>query len=151
VRLRPPQLPLQLWLLLSYALVLLLPLGALLGTGALAHDLVDQTKEDLEHQGALIAMVAAERMGKPEQMSEMLAAAKEQTLAGIRITDDGGVVVASSGDGVGRRWKGARGSPSSRAPSRGRGWPRGQVRAGARTCACLWRFPFAGEKRWWDR
>ncbi|MBM4366174.1 MAG: hypothetical protein FJ102_08150 [Deltaproteobacteria bacterium] len=101
MRLPLPRLPLQLWLLGSYALVFAMPVAALLGTGALAWDLVNQTKEDLEHQGALIAMVAAERMGKPQRMNEMLAAAKQQTLSGIRITDDAGVVVASSGDGVG--------------------------------------------------
>jgi signal transduction histidine kinase len=96
-----PRLPLQLWLLGSYVLVLSLPLLAVLGTGALAWDLVVQTKEDLEHQGALLAMVAEERMGQPERMSELLAAAKAQTLAGIRIVDEEGVVVASSGDTVG--------------------------------------------------
>ncbi len=101
MRLPLPRLPLQLWLLGSYALVFAMPVAALLGTGALAWDLVNQTKEDLEHQGALIAMVAAERMGKPQRMNEMLAEAKQQTLSGIRITDDAGVVVASSGDGVG--------------------------------------------------
>ncbi len=89
------------WLLGSYALVFCLPVVALVGSGALAKDLVDQTREDLEHQGALISMVAAERMGDRPRLSEMLAEAKKQTLAGIRVTDDAGVVVASSGDGVG--------------------------------------------------
>ncbi len=96
-----PRLPLQLWLLGSYVLVLTLPLFALLGTGALAWDLVNQTREDLQHQGALIAMVAEERMGDPERLSEMLAAAKAQTLSGIRIVDDAGVVIATSGGVVG--------------------------------------------------
>lgn len=96
-----PRLPLQLWLLGSSVAVLALPVVAVLGTGALAWDLVNQTKEDLEHQGALLAMVAEERMGQPERMSELLAAAKSQTLAGIRIVDDAGLVVASSGGGLG--------------------------------------------------
>jgi signal transduction histidine kinase len=101
-RLPLPRLPLQLWLFGSYVLVLSLPVLAVLGTGALAWDLVNQTREDLEHQGALIAMVAADRMhGRPEGISELLAAAKAQTLAGIRIVNDAGVVVASSGKTVG--------------------------------------------------
>ncbi len=97
----PPRLPLGAWLVGSSVAVLALPVVALLGTGALAWDLVQQTREDLEHQGALLAMIAEERMGRPERMSEMLAEAKTQTLAGIRIVDDAGVVVASSGDDVG--------------------------------------------------
>ncbi len=97
-----PRLPLQLWLLASYFLVLSLPLVAVVGTGALAWDLVTQTQEDLEHQGALIAMVAAERMkGKPDGMSELLAEAKAQTLTGIRIVNDRGIVVATSGETLG--------------------------------------------------
>ncbi len=97
-----PRLPLQLWLLGSYVLVLSLPVFAVLGTGALAWDLVNQTREDLEHQGALIAMVAADRMeGRREGVNELLAAAKAQTLAGIRIVNDEAVVVASSGGTVG--------------------------------------------------
>lgn len=97
-----PRLPLQLWLLGSYVLVLSLPLVAVLATGALAWDLVAQTQEDLEHQGVLIAMVAAERMkGRPEGMSELLAEAKAQTLAGIRIVNDRAIVVASSGGTLG--------------------------------------------------
>ncbi|GDX79960.1 hypothetical protein LBMAG42_17710 [Deltaproteobacteria bacterium] len=96
-----PRLPLQVWLFLSYVVVLSLPFVAVISTGALAWDLVNQTREDLEHQGALVSMVAQERMGDPAKMSEMLALAKAQTLAGIRIVNDAGVVVASSGDTVG--------------------------------------------------
>lgn len=96
-----PRLPLQVWLFLSYIVVLSLPFVAVISTGALAWDLVNQTREDLEHQGALVSMVAQERMGDPAKMSEMLALAKAQTLAGIRIVNDAGVVVASSGDTVG--------------------------------------------------
>ncbi len=96
-----PRLPLQVWLFLSYVVVLSLPFVAVISTGALAVDLVNQTREDLEHQGALVSMVAQERMGDPAKMSEMLALAKAQTLAGIRIVNDEGVVVASSGDSVG--------------------------------------------------
>ena len=82
--------------------MLSLPLVAVVGTGALAWDLVTQTQEDLEHQGALIAMVAAERMkGKPDGMSELLAEAKAQTLTGIRIVNDRGIVVATSGETLG--------------------------------------------------
>lgn len=82
--------------------MLSLPLVAVVGTGELAWDLVTQTQKDLEHQGALIAMVAAERMGgKPDGMSELLAEAKAQTLTGIRIVDDRGIVVATSGETLG--------------------------------------------------
>ncbi len=96
-----PRLPLQIWLLGSTGLVLTLPLAAVIGTGALAWDLVNQTKEDLEHQGALIAMVAPLRMEHPAEMSALLAEAKAQTLTGIRIVDGAGVVIASSGEGIG--------------------------------------------------
>lgn len=97
-----PRLPLQLWLLVSYALVLVLPGLSLLATGALAWDLVNQTKEDLEHQGALVALMAADRIDQPTALSATLRAAKKETLAGIRVTDDLGVVIASSGDGIGQ-------------------------------------------------
>jgi signal transduction histidine kinase len=73
-----------------------------LATGALAWDLVNQTKEDLEHQGALVAMIAAENMDQTEKLSGLLLAAKKETLSGIRVTNDVGVVVASSGDGLGQ-------------------------------------------------
>lgn len=96
-----PRLPLQLWLFVSYALVLVLPALSLLATGALAWDLVNQTKEDLEHQGALVAMIAVDKLVDPDALSSTLQAAKKETLAGIRVTDDQGIVIASSGGGIG--------------------------------------------------
>ena len=103
-------LPLHRWLVLSHLAVLLLPALTLVGTGALAKDLAQQTQEDLDHQASLLAMhIAAElRHVAPatiEQISDtttrLLVEAKQTTLAGFRVVDGRGVVVASSGDGVG--------------------------------------------------
>ncbi len=110
-------LPLRVWLVLSYLVVLALPLGAIWGTGALAMDLRAQTRLNLDNQGDLLAlMLARDFAANPgtlashdavqdylyqqrDQLNELLAAAKHKTLAGIRIVDHTGVVVASSGDG----------------------------------------------------
>lgn len=89
------------WLLGSYLVVFLLPFGALLGTGALATDLDAQTREDLFHQASLVALYAREHLDQPEVLATTLATAKEETLAGFRIVDADGTVVASSGDDVG--------------------------------------------------
>lgn len=89
------------WLVMSHLAVLSLPLLALIGTGALANDLRMQTREDLEHQGALVALHAVEEMNTPTHLSDVLVQAKAATLAGIRVVDGSGVVIASSGDGVG--------------------------------------------------
>lgn len=104
-------LPLNRWLVLSHLVVLVLPVLAVLGTGALARDLIHQTEEDLEHQSALLAIFLGrevERGGRAididevaPEISALLARAKEETLAGYRVVDTSGVVVASSGDGVG--------------------------------------------------
>ncbi|MGB1275044.1 MAG: histidine kinase dimerization/phospho-acceptor domain-containing protein, partial [Nannocystaceae bacterium] len=112
-------LPLRTWLLFSYLVVLALPLGALWGTGALAMDLRAQTALNLDNQGDLLALMLAREIGQavppgapPEvaqgylsksgdELSELLANAKEKTLAGIRVVDHTGVVVASSGSGLG--------------------------------------------------
>lgn len=105
------RLPLRSWLTVSHLVVLALPLLALLGTGALARDLIRQTKDDISHQGALIA-IAVERILDPtapresllanaSAISEMLQRVKEETLAGVRITDERGVVVATSGEVLG--------------------------------------------------
>ncbi len=89
------------WLVMSHLTVLSLPLLALIGTGALANDLQKQTREDLEHQGALLALHAAEEMHTPTHLSDVLVQAKAATLAGIRVVDGTGLVIASSGYGVG--------------------------------------------------
>ena len=106
--------PLQRWLVLSHLAVLLLPLLTLVGTGALAQDLEQQTQDDLDHQASLLALhVSAELRHastgqKPATIADisdattrLLVDAKQSTLAGFRVVDDRGVVVASSGDGVG--------------------------------------------------
>lgn len=107
-------LPLQTWLALSHLLVLALPMLVVLGTGALASDLRNQTRWDLEHQGAILALHAAERVrtarqGDPgaglaaiaDALSATLRQTKGATLAGIRATDADGIVVATSGSTIG--------------------------------------------------
>ncbi len=115
-----PVLPLQRWLVLSHLTVLLLPLVTLLATGALARDLEQQTREDLDHQASLLALhIATEvrhlREDKgvtdarhppgiadvAEPITQLLGDAKQLTLAGFRVVDDRGIVVASSGGVVG--------------------------------------------------
>lgn len=100
--------PLGRWLLLSYVVVFMLPMLALFASGALAADLRQQTIEDLQHQAALLETHIAsvvEREGGLEaaspEVSGLLREAKEHTLAGFRVVDLAGVVVASSGEGVG--------------------------------------------------
>ncbi|MCB9745537.1 MAG: histidine kinase [Alphaproteobacteria bacterium] len=112
----PPRvvLPLRTWLVLSHVSVLLLPLAALVFTGALAKDLMMQTKADLMNQGALIALVSEVELGHlrdehPEaslsdvghRLSPLARRARERTLAGVRILDEQGVVIATSGDQLG--------------------------------------------------
>jgi signal transduction histidine kinase len=101
-------LPLQRWLLLSHVLVFVLPWLALVGSGALRKDLEAQTQEDLAHQGALLRLFIERELsqggdlpGLAAALSPLLAAAKAETLAGLRVVDAAGVVVASSGDAVG--------------------------------------------------
>ena len=115
-----PVLPLQRWLVLSHLTVLLLPLVTLLATGALARDLEQQTREDLDHQASLLALHIATEVRHAREdaefsavhpprgiaevaqpITQLLADAKQLTLAGFRVVDDRGIVVASSGDGVG--------------------------------------------------
>lgn len=112
----PPRVVLSLrtWLIASHVAVFALPLIVLVGTGSLASDLRDQTRWDLEHQGALIAMYAVQELRHAQQtdpdagiadltepLSEALAQAKDLTLSGIRITDAEGVVEATSGTLIG--------------------------------------------------
>ncbi len=107
-------LPLRAWLALSHLTVLFLPLVVLVGSGALGWDLRNQTREDLEHQAVLVAMLAEKEVAQArwldegasltcctESLSRELRRAKEGTLAGLRITDARGVVVATSGDVIG--------------------------------------------------
>lgn len=95
-------LSLRTWLVLSHLVVLVLPVLALVGTGALANDLRAQTREDLEHQGALLALHVEAALAAPGAelaslpLSPLLARAKEATLAGFRVVDGNGVVIAAS-------------------------------------------------------
>ncbi|MCB9677434.1 MAG: histidine kinase [Alphaproteobacteria bacterium] len=107
-----PVLPLRAWLGFSYLAVLTFPVAAVLATGALGRDLVNQTRWDLEHQAALVAMLAgnevegARRVAPaatlPDltaELSEHLRQAKAETLSGYRVVDAQGRVVATSGTG----------------------------------------------------
>ena len=108
-----PELSLRTWLLGSHLVVLLLPLLALIGTGALAMDLRRQTRVDLEHQADVLAIVAADILGRGEvgeddraspedfgaRFDPLLAEVRLQTLASLRILDaQGRVLAASAGD-----------------------------------------------------
>lgn len=100
--------PLGRWLLLSYVVVFTLPMVAVVASGALGGDLRRQTVEDLQHQAALLETHIAtlvEREGDlnaaAPQISALLRAAKDRTLAGFRLVDRDGMVVASSGSDVG--------------------------------------------------
>jgi signal transduction histidine kinase len=96
-------LSLRTWMVLSHLVVLTLPVLALVGTGALANDLRMQTRDDLEHQADLLALHIADRVedtGRPLGelgLDTLLIHAKEHTLAGFRVVDTSGRVVASSG------------------------------------------------------
>lgn len=109
-----PQLPLRAWLLMSHGAVLVAPVLVLLGSGALTTDLRQQTYEDLEHQGALIAMLIRSEVLRARVRDEdagitevgqvlnaVLSEAKAQTLSGIQVVDSRGVVVATSGHVLG--------------------------------------------------
>jgi signal transduction histidine kinase len=107
-------LPSRWWLFASHLLVLALPWLAVALTGALAADLRSQTREELHHQGVLLAMWTARELewarqtdptaaldATSERLTSALVATKAQTLAGLRVVDATGRVVASSGEGVG--------------------------------------------------
>ena len=93
-------LPLYWWLIATHLVVLLLPVIALVGTGALARDLRRQTVDDIEHQAVLIAL-HAEEIHDLAGMSPFLAAARDRTLAGFRVVDAAGQVVAASASAPG--------------------------------------------------
>jgi signal transduction histidine kinase len=94
-----PQLSLRTWLLGSHLVVLLLPILALVGTGALAMDLRRQTQVDLEHQADVLALLTAELLVEqpsPERLDALLAEVRTRTLASVQIVDVQGQVVAAS-------------------------------------------------------
>ncbi len=106
-----PALGVRVWLGLTHAFVLLLPLGILIVSGGLLQDLREQTRNDLHNQAALLAILAsAELAHAPEgstlddvgpALNPRLIEAKESTLAGIRVVAADGIVVATSGDELG--------------------------------------------------
>jgi signal transduction histidine kinase len=102
-----PELSLRTWLLGSHLLVLLLPVLALIGTGALAMDLRRQTRVDLEHQADVLTLLVAEILTAPTgdprsiqaRFDPLLMAIRDRTLASVRIVDvDAQVLASSSGD-----------------------------------------------------
>jgi len=102
---------------MSHLAVFCLPLVVLVASGALGQDLVQQTREDLEHQAELLAMVVeaevklARDAASPDadvslldcadRLSNVLLAAKQATWSGIELTDRHGIVTATSGVEVG--------------------------------------------------
>jgi signal transduction histidine kinase len=101
---------LRTWLLGSHVLALLLPVLFVVGTGILGHELREQTRADLENQAALLELLVvsalqdhegADLSDLAELLTPRLIRARERTLAGIRVVDHTGVVVASSGDELG--------------------------------------------------
>lgn len=109
-----PGLSLRTWLLGSHLLVLVLPLLALIFTGALAMDLREQTHRELEHQADVLSVLVGdllreqiaggegagiERLGP--RLDPLLIEVRERTLASVRLLDERGVVIATSGSGEG--------------------------------------------------
>lgn len=103
------RLSLRAWLLLSYLVVFSLPWIAIIGSGALEHDLRAQTREHLTAQGHLWALRIAAELGRPETgasppelpaladaLEPDLAASRDRTLCAVQVVDDTGVVLASS-------------------------------------------------------
>jgi signal transduction histidine kinase len=96
-----PGLSLRTWLLGSHLLVLLLPILALIGTGALAMDLRHQTRADLEHQADVLTVLLAELVvarGELAALDPLLTEIRERTLASVQVVDAQAQVVAASGN-----------------------------------------------------
>lgn len=102
------------WLVLSHVGVLALPLLVVIGTGALMHDLRDQTREDLRNQAALLALLVSAELDAAhasdpsadvhaiaDELTAQLIDAKAATLSGVRVVDARGIVVATSGEELG--------------------------------------------------
>lgn len=102
-----PRLSLRAVLLVSHLVVLTIPLVAVLGSGALARDLVETRTAELSREGALIArMVARETVDGPVSTSLPLLEADlewaaQETGAGVRLVDPDGYVHFASGPGRG--------------------------------------------------
>lgn len=107
------RLSLRAWLLLSYVGVFCLPWLALVGSGALDHDLRRQTREHLIAQGHLWALrveagLAQHGGARGDTLREVaaglrddLATARARTLCATQIVDAAGVVLASTGGTTG--------------------------------------------------
>ena len=106
--------PLRTWLTFSHLTVFALPIAVLLGSGALALDLRNQTVWDLQHQGAVLSVLVAEQLRSTQErrpdatlegvgpaLSKNLQAIKASTLSGIQVTDADGIVIATSGQVLG--------------------------------------------------
>lgn len=95
-----PGLSLRRWLLGSHLLVLLLPIVALIGSGALAMDLRQQTRVDLQHQADVLIVLLAERIetqSELDPLDPLLAEIRKRTLASVQVVDARGQVIAASG------------------------------------------------------
>src|SRR5690606_20232892 len=86
-------------------LVLLLPILALIGTGALAMDLRRQTRADIQHQADVLTVFLAELIETRGELSQLdrridplLAEIRKRTLASVQVVDAGAQVIAASGD-----------------------------------------------------
>jgi signal transduction histidine kinase len=99
------RLSLRAWLLLSYLVVFSLAWIAIIGSGALAHDLRAQTREHLTAQGHLWALRIAAELARPggaelpmlaDALERDLAASRDRTLCAVQVVDDAGIVLASS-------------------------------------------------------
>jgi signal transduction histidine kinase len=101
--------------MLSHLFVLLLPIAALIGTGALASDLWRQTQEDIDHQAILWRLTLEDALEEAplliddKEIEAVIASyqkrmwrARKETLAGVRVVNrDGVVVVSATGIGLG--------------------------------------------------
>lgn len=92
--------PLQHWLLSSHVFVLILPLGALLATGALSGDLRTQARISMLDQGSLISMLVQQELGDSSTLTDSAAldalAQEAATAAHVSVCllDSGGQPVA---------------------------------------------------------
>ncbi|MBX7084129.1 MAG: HAMP domain-containing histidine kinase [Nannocystaceae bacterium] len=108
------RLGLRTWLLLSYLAVFSLPWLAMIGSGALAHDLRRQTLEHLVAQGELWRLRLAHTMTQQDvslaeaaaAVREDLLAARDRTLCATQIVDAQGLVLASTGAATGHNLAG---------------------------------------------
>ncbi|MFZ5476941.1 MAG: ATP-binding protein [Myxococcota bacterium] len=100
-----PAVSLRVLLTVSHGLVLVLPVAALVGTGALARDLIDERRTELQRQATLaaIAVEATVRDGPlaGDALRPILGEAWARTRVGLRVLDAEGVVIATTGPRLG--------------------------------------------------